>query len=131
MERYHEVMVALSESVIKYRMRRPLSEKIRRRHIQLAIKLRYLGNHASQIKRLYGSLSRSHGRSFRNRREKVCAALPGGGLTMTSYPVGNTTSLSLKPCLAAKKLLWITIMKSCMLRHFYKNKTANINTKNL
>jgi len=34
-----------------------------------------------------------------------------------SHTVGNITSLPWKPCLAAKKLLWITIMKSTR-RHY-------------
>jgi len=39
-------------------------------------------------------------------------APPSGGLTMTvSYPVGNTTSLSQKPCMVAKQLLWIIYWK--------------------
>jgi len=37
--------------------------------------------------------------------KKVRAAPPGGGLTMTSYPVGNKTSLSRKPYITDKKLL--------------------------
>jgi len=44
MERYQEVMVALSECVMKNRLKRPLAEKSRLRHIPLAIKHRYLGN---------------------------------------------------------------------------------------
>jgi len=48
MERYQEIMVALSESVKKNRVERPLA------HIELAIKPHYLANHASQIKRYYG-----------------------------------------------------------------------------
>jgi len=90
----------------------PLAEKSRWRHIRLAIKPRYLGNHAPQIKCYHGTLSGSYGRSFRIRHEKVRALPSGGELTMTSYLVGNTTSLSQKPCIAAKKLLWITIRKS-------------------
>jgi len=43
--------------------------KLRWRHIRLAIKPRYLGNHASLIRRYYRSLSGSHGRSFRIRHE--------------------------------------------------------------
>jgi len=50
MERYQEVMVALSESVMKNRVERPLAKKSRWHHIRLAIKIRYLGNHATQIK---------------------------------------------------------------------------------
>jgi len=48
---------------------------------------------------------------------------------MTSYPVGNKTSLSRKPCIADKKLLLNTFVKSCSFIHFY-NKTANGNFKN-
>jgi len=51
-----------SESVMKNRPKRTLVEILRWRHIRLAIKSRYLGNHASRIKSYYGSLSRSHGR---------------------------------------------------------------------
>jgi len=36
--------------------------------------------------------------------ESVIKAFPGGGLTMTSCPVGNKTSLSRKPGIANKKL---------------------------
>jgi len=70
-------------------------------------KPRYLGNHASQFKSYYGLLSGSHGRSFRIRHVKVRAAPPGEVLTMTmtSYTVGNKTSLSRKPCIVDKKLL--------------------------
>jgi len=68
-ERYEEVMIALSESVIKNRLKCPLAEKSRRRHIRLAIKPRYLGNHESQIKSYYGTLSGSQSRSFRIRHE--------------------------------------------------------------
>jgi len=90
-------------------------EKSRWRHIRLAMKPRYLGNHASHIICYFGSLSGSHARSFWIRHEKLPEAPAGGGLTMTSYPVGNKTSLSQKPCIAHKKLLWITIRKSYSL----------------
>jgi len=53
MEHYQEVMVALSESGMKNRVKQPLAAKSRRRLIRLAIKARYLGNHASQIKSYY------------------------------------------------------------------------------
>jgi len=43
---------------------------------------------------------------------KKCAAFPGGGLTMTSCPVGNKKSLSREPGIADKSLPWNTIMKS-------------------
>jgi len=59
-KRYEKVMVALSESVIKIRLKRTLAEKSRRLHIRLAIKPRYLGNYASQIKSYYGTLTGSH-----------------------------------------------------------------------
>jgi len=91
-ERYQEVMVALSESVMKNRLKRPLAEKSAWRPLRLAMKPRYLGNHASQMKSYYGTLWGSHGRSFRSRPEK----LPCGEITMTSYLVGNNTLLSRK-----------------------------------
>jgi len=53
----------------------------------------------------YETLLGSHGRSFRIRPENVRAAPSGGGLTMTSYPVGHETSLSRKPCIADKKVI--------------------------
>jgi len=69
MERYLQVLVALSESVIKNLLKRSLAEKSRWRHICLAIKPRYLGSHASQIKIYYGTLSVSRGRSSRIRHK--------------------------------------------------------------
>jgi len=77
-------------------------------------------------KNYYGTLSGSHGHSFRIGHDKVRAAPSGGGLTMTSYPVGNTTLLSRKPCIADIKLLWIIIMKSWSLILYYIKKTENI-----
>jgi len=53
-------MVARSESVMKNRVKHPLAEKSWWRHIQLAIKRYYIGNHASQIKSYYGTLWGSH-----------------------------------------------------------------------
>jgi len=97
------------------RLKRPLVEKSRWRHIRLAIKPCYLGNHASQIKSYYGTLSGSRGSSFRIRHGKSSEAPSGGGLTMTSYPVGNKSSLCRKPFLATKKMLWITNRKSWSL----------------
>jgi len=70
MERYQKVMVALSESVMETCVQRPLAEDWKWHQIRFAIKLRYLGNHAWQLKRYYGSLSWSHGRSFRIRQKK-------------------------------------------------------------
>jgi len=111
----NETGVALSHSVNTTCVKRPLAEKSRWRHIRLAIKPRYLGNHASQMKSYYGTLSGSYGRSFRMRHEKSPKALHGGKLTMTSYPACNKTSLSRKPCISDKKLLLITIRKSWSL----------------
>jgi len=55
-------------------------------------------------KSYYGTLWGSHGRSFRIHHDEVRAAPPNGGLTMTSYAVGNKTSLSRKTCIADKKV---------------------------
>jgi len=105
----------------KNRLKRPIAEKSRWRHIRLAIKPRYLGSHASQIKSYYGSLSGSHGRSFRIiRRERTCEVPLNGEITMTSYPASKKTWLSQKPCIEDKKLLLITIMKSWSFSNFYK-----------
>jgi len=120
MERYQEVMVALSECVMKNRLKRSMAANSRWHHIRLAIKPRYLGNHAYLIKSYYWSLSGSHDRSFRIRHEKLREASPGGELTMMSCPIGNKTSLSRKSGIANKMLLWITFMKSCSLSNFYK-----------
>jgi len=96
----YETGVALSDSVYKTFVKSPLAEKSRWHHIQLAIKPSYLGNHASQIKKsYYGSLSGSHGLSFRNRHEKVRAAPPGEGLTMMSYPASKKNLVSSEKCI--------------------------------
>jgi len=55
-------------------------------------------------KSYYGTLIGSHGRSFRIRHENSPEAPLGGEITMTSYPVGNKTSLTRKPCIPDKKL---------------------------
>jgi len=75
-ERYQEVMVALSESVIKNRLKCLLAEKARWRPIRLAMKPRFLGNYASEMKSCYGTLSGSDGRSFRIRQENYPEAPP-------------------------------------------------------
>jgi len=69
-------MVALSEYVMKKRLKRHLAEKSRWRHIRLAIKLHYIGNHASQIKSYNGTLSGSHDRSFRISSWKIAWSAP-------------------------------------------------------
>jgi len=100
----YETGIALSDSVNQTCVKRPLAEKSRWRHIRLAIKPRYLGNHASQIKSYYGTQSGSRGRSFRIRHEKSLEALASGEITMTSYPPCNKTSLYRKPCIPDKKV---------------------------
>jgi len=64
-----------------------------------------------------------HGRPFRIRHDYSREAQPGGGLTTTSYPVGNKTSLSRKPCIEDKKLLWNVIRKSWSL---FKNQAWKV-----
>jgi len=49
MEHYLDVMVRLSESVMKNCRKCPLAEKSRWRHIHLAIKPLYLGSHAWKV----------------------------------------------------------------------------------
>jgi len=115
-ERHQEVMVALSESVMKNRLKRPLAEKSHWRHIRLALKPHYIENHASLTKSYYGTLSGSHGRFFRFRHENSPEVPPSVETTMTSYPLvikprylGNHVSHT--------KLLWNTIRKSWSLVH--------------
>jgi len=74
----------------------------------------------------YGTLSWSHGHSFRIRHEK---SRKRGEITMTSYPACNKTPLSLKPCISNKKLVMNTFMKSWLLSNFYKKQNFNINSK--
>jgi len=81
----------------------PIAEKSWWRHILLAIKPRYLGNHASQIKSCYGSQSGNHARSFRIRHQKLPETPASGEITMTSYLFGNKISLSRKPCIPDKR----------------------------
>jgi len=111
----YETGVALSDFINKTCAKRPLAEKSLWRHFRLAIKPRYLRNHASQFKNYYRTLSGSHGLSFKIRHENSSEAPPGGEITMTSYPVGNKTSLTRTPCIPDKKLLWSAIRKSWSL----------------
>jgi len=104
-------MVALSESVMKNRLKRPQADKSRWRYIRLAMKPRYLGNHASQIKSYYRTLSGSHGCSFRIRYENVPEAPPSGEIMITSNPVGNGNLLSRKLCIPDKSY-WGTLSGS-------------------
>jgi len=66
-------------------------------------------------KKLLWSLSGSHDHSFRIRHEKSPETPPGKKITVTSYPACNKTSLSQKPCVPDKKLLWNAIRKSWSL----------------
>jgi len=52
---------------------------------------------------------------FQNPSWKIAWRAPGEGIPMTSYPVGNKTSLPRKSCIPDKKLLWIIIRKSWSL----------------
>jgi len=78
---------------------------------RLVIKPRYLGNHVSQIKSYYGTLSGNHGGFFRIHQEKSRGALHGGEIRMTSFPAWNKSSLSRKSCIQNIKLLWNAIRK--------------------
>jgi len=57
MERYREVMVALSKSVMKKSREAPPGGGLTMTPCPFGNKHRYLGNHAPQIKNYYGSLS--------------------------------------------------------------------------
>jgi len=115
--------VVISDSVNKTCVKRTLEEKSRWRHIRLAIKPCYLENHAYQIKRFYETLSGSHGRSIRIRHENSSEAPTSGKITMTSYPACNKTSLSRKPCIPDKTLLWNNMRKSWSL---FQNPSSKI-----
>jgi len=94
--RQKEVMVIFSESVMKNRLKRSLVEKSPWCHIWFEIKTPLCRKPCIQKKSYYGTLSRSHGRSFRIRHKKSPETPPGEGLTMTSYSASNKTSLSRK-----------------------------------
>jgi len=96
-------MVALLKSIIKNLLKRPLADKSQRR--------RYLGNHAYQKKSYYGTVSGSHGRSFRIHHEKLREVPPGGEIMMTSYPACNKSLLSRKPCIADKHISQLVYIK--------------------
>jgi len=55
------------------------------------------------------------GRSLRFSQQNLCKTPPSGEITMTSYPVCNKTSISRKPCIPDKMLLWNVIRKSWSL----------------
>jgi len=93
----------------------PPSGEITMRSNLFAIKPRYVGNYASQMESYYGTLSGSHGRSFRIRHEKSSDAPLSGEITMMSHPACNRTSLSRKLCITDIMLLWNSIRKSWLL----------------
>jgi len=109
--------INLLDSVYKISVKRRPAKKSRWRHMQLAIKPRYLWNHATQIKSYYRMLSGSHGSwsLFQNLLWKIAWSAPGGEIPMTSYPACNKTSLSRKPCIPDKTLLWTSIRMSWSL----------------
>jgi len=86
-------LITHSESVIKKCLKRPLAE----------------------IKSYYGTLSGSHGCSFRIRHGILPETPPGSKIKMTSYPACNKTSLSLKPWIPDKNLLWNATGRSWLL----------------
>jgi len=99
-------------------------------HIRLAIIPRYLGNHASQMKcYMLRNAIRKSWSLFQNPSWKNAWSTLVGEITMTLSTVGNKTSLSRIPCIADKKLLLITIMKSWSLNNLYKN--SKLYSKNL
>jgi len=128
----YETGVSLSDFANKTCVKRQLAEKSRWRHFRLAIKPRYLGNHASQIKSYFGSLSGSQARSFRIRHENSLEAPPSGEITITSYPACNKTSLSRKPCILDKKLLllllWLYSDSKYNSRQRYEHSISNYGT---
>jgi len=89
-------MVALSESVMKNCVKRPLAAKSRWRHIRLSIKRSYLRNHASQIK-----ITREH-------YQEVMVALSD-----PSWKIAWSTPLSSK---SRWRLIRLAI-KACYLRN--------------
>jgi len=64
---------------------------------------------------------------FQNSHEKLRAAPPGEGLTLTSYPVCNKTSLFRKSCMAAKTLLYMDHYHEEMVAHSKSVITNRVN----
>jgi len=78
MERYQEVILILSETIMKNHLKHPLAEKSRWRHIRLAIKPRYLGYHAWCIpdKKLLLNAIRKTRSLFQNSSWKIVGKRP-------------------------------------------------------
>jgi len=98
MDHYQEVMVALSESIMKNCVKHPLTEKSRWRHIRFAITSLSRKPFIKAKKLLWNAIRKSFWLFQTPSWKNTCGAL-GGGLTMTSYPVGNKSLLSRKPCM--------------------------------
>jgi len=76
MERYQEVMVALSESVIKHRLKRPLAEKSRWPHIRLSLWPRFLRKPCIPDKKLLWNTNRKSWSLFQNSSWKTAWSAP-------------------------------------------------------
>jgi len=105
--------VTLSDSVNKTCVKRPLAKKSRWRHFQLAIKPRYLGNHASQIHSYYGTLSGVHARSSRNRLKRWVKHT----LAENSWCVGviEKSNLENNICIRMFHTITITVLNTASL----------------
>jgi len=115
----YETGVALWDSVKKTCVKRPPAEKSRWRHIHLAMKPRYFGSRASQMKSYWGTLSGNNVPFIIIRHENSPEAPPSGEITMTSHPACNKTSLSRKPCIPDKKLLWGSHGRTFRIRYYW------------
>jgi len=79
MERYQEVMIALSESVRHDKVRAaPPGGEIKMSSYPVGNKTSFSRKPCIRDESYYGTLSGSHGRSFRIRYEKSHEASPGG-----------------------------------------------------
>jgi len=108
----------------------PLAAKSRWRHIRLACNKTSLSRKPCIPDQdlLWNAIGKSWS-LFQNPSWKSREAPPGGGLTKTSCPVGNKTSLSRKPCIADKNYFGSISWSLGRLVIFIK-KTANSNFKN-
>jgi len=106
----------------------PLTEKSRWRHIRLGIKPRYLGNHATEMKSYFGTLSGSHGRFFRMRHvNSPEAPTIREEITVTSYPACKKTSFSREPCVPDKT--WYAMLSGKQSRgRSFKDTPINFNS---
>jgi len=110
-------MIALSESVMKNRVKRPPGGEILMKSYPAGNKTSLYRKPCIPDRQLLWITMISHGRSFRIHHEKLPKAPSCGEITMTWYFTCNKSSL---PCILDKKLLWITIRKSWSLSDFHK-----------